>query len=108
MKVHVFVQPRARVDLLEQFIYLAEQGSLAVAKRYEAAVQKTFKRLQNHPYLGAVYHSATPRLEGMRHMPVSGFRTYQIFYLPQEDGISIIRVLHGARDIEAIIAEEES
>jgi len=29
-----------------------------------------------------------------------------VFYQPVEDGVQIVRVLHGARDIERIFAQE--
>jgi toxin ParE1/3/4 len=44
----------------------------------------------------------------MRRLPVRGFDHYWIFYVPRPGGIDIIRVLHGARDIDNIFAEEES
>jgi plasmid stabilization system protein ParE len=30
-----------------------------------------------------------------------------VFYLPEQDGILVYRVLHGARDIEAILGDKE-
>ena len=44
----------------------------------------------------------------MRRFLVRGFDNYLIFYLPQPGGIDVIRVLHGARDIDNIFADEES
>ena len=34
----------------------------------------------------------------MRKWRVSGFENYLVFYLPRADGVSIVRVLHAARD----------
>ena len=39
---------------------------------------------------------------------MSGFDRYLIFDLPHENGIDVIRVLHGARDIDGLFAEEEA
>jgi toxin ParE1/3/4 len=36
--------------------------------------------------------------------PIGGFEKYLIFYLPLPDGIDVIRVVHGARDIERLFA----
>ena len=36
---------------------------------------------------------------GVRSMP---FERYVIFYVPLADGIDIVRVLHSARDIDAV------
>jgi toxin ParE1/3/4 len=36
------------------------------------------------------------------------FERYVVFYLPMSDGIDIVRVLHSARDIEAIFGDNAS
>ena len=38
---------------------------------------------------------------------IKGFENHLIFYRPSEDGVDIIRVLHGARDIEKVFEEDE-
>jgi len=40
-----------------------------------------------------------PALAGMRWHSV---RKYLVFYIPRSDGIEVVRVLHGARDLEAL------
>ena len=35
------------------------------------------------------------------------FGRYVIFYEPIEDGIDVVRVLHSARDIDAVFGEDE-
>jgi toxin ParE1/3/4 len=32
---------------------------------------------------------------------------YVIFYVPRPKGVEIVRVLHGARDIESVLHDEE-
>lgn len=34
------------------------------------------------------------------------FGRYVIFYLPIDDGIDVVRVLHSARDIDAVFGQE--
>jgi len=34
------------------------------------------------------------------------FENYLIFYLPHSGGMDVIRVLHGARDIDNLFAQE--
>jgi len=57
--------------------------------------------------MGRLYDSGITRLHGMRRLPVNEFEKYLIFYLPHEHGIEVIRILHGARDIDGLFAEEE-
>jgi toxin ParE1/3/4 len=100
-------RPRARVDLLEQFLYFSEEASVALTERYYAAVEQTCNMLVNQPHAGVLYDSGVARLEGLRRFPVRGFENYLIFYLPRPDGIEVIRVLHGARDIDNLFAQED-
>jgi toxin ParE1/3/4 len=37
---------------------------------------------------------------------MSGFRNHLIFYRPIDDGIEIVRVLHGARDWQNLLELE--
>jgi toxin ParE1/3/4 len=101
-------RPRARLDLLEQFLYLAEEATVDVAERYYAAVDQTCARLAKQPFSGTPYDSGIPRLKGVRRAPVSGFTAYLVFYIPRTVGIEVVRVLHGARDIEGLFAAEEA
>jgi len=102
MKRTLAFRPRARLDLLEHFLYLEEQATAAVAERYFAAVDETCVRLAENPLSGTPYDSGVERLEGMRRAPVSRFKAYLVFYLPRARGIEVVRVLHGARDIERL------
>lgn len=45
-----------------------------------------------------------PLFEGVRVFPVSRFKKYLVFYRPIQDGIEVLRVLHGARDIKGLLA----
>ena len=100
-------RPRARLDVLEQFLYLADHATVEVAERYLMAVDRTCARLAKQPRSGTPYDSGVARLEGMRRVPVSGFMAYLLFYMPRADGIDVVRILHGARDIQHLFAEEE-
>ena len=100
-------RPRARLDLLEQFVYLGERSSVEVAERYFAAVEETCVQLITHPQSGASYESGIDKLAGLRRVPVKGFEKYLLFYIPRIDGIDVVRVLHSARDIESIFGNEE-
>ncbi len=90
-------------------MYLAEEASVEVAERYYAAVERTCARLAQQPLSGTPYDSGVARLKGMRRRaPVSGFAAYLLFYVPRGGGIDVVRVLHGARDIESLFADEEA
>jgi toxin ParE1/3/4 len=92
---------------LEQFVYFAEEAGVDLAQRYFSAVDQTCALLVKQPQIGATYESGFPELEGLRRIPVKGFENYLIFYLPCSGGIDVIRVLHGARDIDHLFDTEE-
>jgi len=98
---------KARVDLLEQFNYFVDHGGIELADRYFTAVEMTCRQLAAFPLSGAPYLAISPALNGVRRIPVTGFENYLIFYMVNATGIDVIRVLHGARDIDNIFAEQD-
>lgn len=96
----------AVADLIEIADYIAEHGSLAAADHFLLAAEETFTRLAAMPGSGIRYNPHHPALGDLRVTPVSGFRNYVVFYRPVEGGIRVVRLLHGARDIQRIIADE--
>jgi len=97
---------RARQDLVDIFRYYAREAGFRVAQRFFAQAEPTFTRLAGMPGMGTHYEHDHPALAGVRFFPVSRFRKYLVFYRSVADGIEIVRVLHGARDIATILAEE--
>ncbi len=100
-------RPGARIDLLEQFVYFGEEESIELAERYFAAVHETCALLVKQPRMGRPYDSSVPGLAGLRRIPVQGFENYLIFYLPRPGGIDVLRVIHGARDIENLLESDQ-
>jgi len=43
---------------------------------------------------------------GIQHWAVRGFESHLIFYRDTEEALEVIRILHGARELESILAEE--
>ena len=64
--------------------------------------EATFRQLAESPELGSLGEFQSPALCGVRRWRVKRFTNYLIFYRPLAEGIEVIRVLHGARDIDAI------
>lgn len=100
------LRPAAARDLDEQAAYLAQEASLETALRFYDDASATFENLARMPGMGERRESGHPRLAELRVWRVEGFEKHLIFYQPADDGIEIIRVLHGARDIDRILAEE--
>lgn len=102
----VIKRPAARQDLVDTFRYFTLNASLSVARRFIAQAEATFVRLAAMPGMGTPYEPDHPAYAVLRCFPVSRFPKLIVFYRPIEDGIEVIRVLHGARDISGILAED--
>jgi toxin ParE1/3/4 len=59
------------------------------------------------PGIGERFPSVQPELAGIRRIGITGFRKYQVYYRPIDDGIEVLRVLHGARDAERILGSDD-
>ena len=63
--------------------------------------------LAGMPSMGPRYDPEEPIYAGLRYFPITRHRKFPIFYRPSpHGGIEVLRVLHGARDIAAILADE--
>lgn len=97
-----FVSRAARLDLIGCATHLGETDR-AVAERFLVAAHGAFEFLAQVPGDGAPREVRNPRLVGLRASPIRGFRNYLVFYRQTRTGIRIIRVLHEARNIDAIL-----
>ncbi|APW64303.1 type II toxin-antitoxin system RelE/ParE family toxin [Paludisphaera borealis] len=95
--------PAADRDLDEQAGYLADNASLETALRYYDNAAASFATIAGMPGMGEHWESADLRLAGLRVWRIEGFEKHLIFYRHGDDGIDIVRVLHGARDIPSIL-----
>src|SRR5439155_11946499 len=82
------------------------QSSPERAIRFLRAAEATFARLAGMPGMGVRYEPHEPIYAGLRFFPITRYRKYLVFYRPTPGGIEVLRVLHGARDIHGILAEE--
>jgi toxin ParE1/3/4 len=55
------------------------------------------------PGIGARYRARRRELAGLRRWPVDGFENHYIYYLTTDDGIEIVRVLSGYRDVQRFL-----
>ena len=97
---------RAFRDLDEIASYIARDNRRAAA-RFLNAAERTFQLLATHPELGRTFDAVSPRAAGVRRFGVSGFESYLIFYVPLPDGIDVLGIVHGARDLAAWLEREK-
>jgi toxin ParE1/3/4 len=96
----------AKCDLIEQWLWYAEQGGIEVADRFLSAAENTLELLFTQPSMGTPVLTRNSQLDGLRRFPVSdGFERILLFYFPLPDAVDLVRVIHGSRDLERLFAE---
>ena len=98
MTGEVYKRAAARRDLVQHFVYLAENVGLDTADRFLTNVEHCFTELAQQPKMGSPLTLKRLELAGMRKWRVPDFENFLVFYLPRNDGISVVRVLYAARD----------
>jgi toxin ParE1/3/4 len=106
MMNRIIRRPAARRDIVDIVYHYIREGTPATASRFREQAEATLQRLAAMPGIGARYEHEHPALAELRYFPVSRFKKYLVFYRQIPDAIEIVRVLHGARDIQGILAEE--
>ena len=99
--------PKAKQDLLEHVLYLARINP-DIAERFIEASETAFEKLAQMPRKGQQQKFKSPELAGTRRWFIPGFDRYLVFYRPIKGGIEILRVLHGAQNIDAVMDDEAS
>ena len=97
----------AKVDLIDLAHYLSEREGGSAVLRFINATKKAFDRLAETPGIGTPRDYDNPRYVGMRMSPIPKFPKYLIFYRVEGDILKILRVLHGARDLQAIFGPDD-
>jgi len=96
----ITVSAQAALDAYGIWNYTADDNLLA-ADKWAKSFDKTYQMLVTHPRLGP----SRPDLgEGLRYFP-SG--SYAVFCSEIADGIHILRIFHGARNLDALFQGEE-
>ena len=90
----VVLAPTAIADLDNIYLYIAENGDPNAAAGQIERLWSAFERLCTFPEQGRKRDLLAPGLYSL----VAG--NYVVFYLPHDDRIEIVRVIHGRRDIE--------
>jgi toxin ParE1/3/4 len=87
---------QAHLDLVEIALHIAKENP-AAADRWLDGFDARCKALAQMPELGRKRSDLAP---GLRGLPIGN---YVIFYRLIPDGIQVLRVLHGARDIPTLL-----
>jgi len=98
------LSPQALDDLDAIWLYIAEDRPDA-ADRVIAAAYRACGRLAEHPELGPVRRFPGNEPADIRFFPLPGSPNYLVFYRVTPGAVEILRVLHGAQDIDELFGQ---
>jgi toxin ParE1/3/4 len=92
----------ADLSAIWEFIALDDMDA---ADRFLNSAEEMFRLLAAHPEAGPVCFAKSPKLKGIRFLPIRNFENFLIFYKPREGGVDILHIIHGARDFQSLLEE---
>jgi len=107
MSLKIVESDEAVNDVIDAADYIAQQAGLNTSDKFLQAVKTSYRQIADMPGVGSLRDYGQPTLQGMRRWHVTKFPKYLIFYMTAEAELRILRVLHGARDIETILTPSE-
>ena len=105
VSIRVTVAERAQRDTDEHVAWLAKHASDSVANRFFEAVLQAIDEISESPDSGMLWEPEDPFEIGdipIFCRKVAGFRNHLVFYRRVENGLRVLRVVHGARDLGRI------
>ena len=92
---HIRITPLADQDLLEIWYFIA-QDDPAAADRLLDLLEEKYRLLADNPHMGPARPDIAKEL---RCHPVGN---YLLLYRVIRDGIELVRIVHGARDLQNV------
>jgi len=81
-------------DLIGIWDFIADDNEVN-ADNFLSSLESRLDMLAHQPRMG---RARDELMNGLRSFPIG---RYVVFYLAHSDGIEVVRVLHGARDLDA-------
>lgn len=77
-----------------------------LAHRFLVSTHDTFALLATQPEMGWNPKLKHRDVGGLRVFRVTGFEKILILYRPIDDGIEVLRIVHGSRNVQRLIRRE--
>lgn len=102
-KNRLVLSDAAAADIVEQADWYQRQSGPALAERWENAATSAITRVVSRPAVGTPCEFRSRELRTLRRANIPGFRKHLLFYTFDSEEVFIIRVVHGARDLEQLL-----
>ncbi|KJS76375.1 MAG: type II toxin-antitoxin system RelE/ParE family toxin [Serpentinimonas sp.] len=90
-------RPQAELDILEIWAFIADD-SVVAADRWIDELDEKMALWATQPMMGRPRDELAPGIRSL------AFGRYVVFFVALADGIDVVRVMHGARDIDHTFA----
>jgi len=101
-RVRFALSDAAVADIVEQSEWYVEHSGTKLAKRWEKAVTAALRRILRNASAGTPCTFRSAALRNVRRVSISGFPKHLLFYKIQDAEIFVLRIVHGARDLESL------
>lgn len=106
MSYRLRVTPAADKDIEEIAAYIV-RDSVEQAMRFYVAVEATYGHVVQRPNAWRpVMDLGQPRAEGLRYRPLLGFPNHLVLFRVLAETVEVVRILHAARDLPAVLQRE--
>lgn len=102
MKYKVIIDPQAKLDLKEIYVYVAMNDSVQSANKLLDALEETCYKLEKYPERGHVPNEL--RQTGIKKFLEILYRPYRIFYEIENNLVYVHSVIDGRRNIQEILS----
>ena len=103
-RLRLVTTPLAQDDIDEQALYIAGEN-LDAGLRFLDAIDHARDELARLPEIGTARRFDSPTLSGLRVWPLPRFENWLIFYRIDDEQLTVVRVLHGARNLPTELDE---
>lgn len=94
----------ASADILEQSDWYLAQSGRTLSRRWQKAVTSAVSHIVRYPASGALCTFQSPELWNVRRVSIQGFAKHLLFYRFDGDEVFVLRIVHGARDLERLFS----
>ena len=94
----------AITDIVEQAEWYTAQSGRRLADRWQKAVTLTISLASSSPPVGVLCTFRSPLLRDIRRLTIAGFPKHLLFYRFDDAEVFVLRVVHGARDLERLLS----
>ena len=102
-KNRLVLSDAAAADIIAQADWFSAQSGRILAARWEGAVTSAIMRVLHRPNTGTPCHIQGAELHDLRRTTIPGFPKHLLFFKFDRDEVLIVRVVHGARDLEPLL-----